>query len=115
MKMEDADLRFLAREPPLAFFARFEAEKTANGKRLGILSSIIVADVIYGALKFDPILGIQSTASLEDQMKELSASVLGQRGETHDNIFPFLTGINSFTALLDFLKVELAFPASGQC
>jgi hypothetical protein len=46
----DAEIESLSTDPPLAFFVLFEAEATQNGKRLGILGSAIIAEVIAAAL-----------------------------------------------------------------
>ncbi len=40
----------IKRDPPLLFFILLEAEKMHDGKRLGVLGSIIMAEVIFGSL-----------------------------------------------------------------
>ena len=49
-----ADVETLSNEPPLPFFVRFEAMHQAEGRHLGTLGSIIVAEVIFGALATNP-------------------------------------------------------------
>ena len=61
-KWRDDDVDLIAEDPPLLFYVLFEAwadaeaandpdeNKTIQGRHLGILGSIIVADVIFGAL-----------------------------------------------------------------
>lgn len=48
-----SDLTALAQDPPLAFFVMFEAiaDPGSSGERLGVLGSILVADVLFGALR----------------------------------------------------------------
>ena len=47
-----ADIETLSNDPPLPFFVLFEAmrQEEAKGLHLGLLGSIIVAEVIFGAL-----------------------------------------------------------------
>jgi hypothetical protein len=51
-----ADIETLSNDPPLPFFILFEAmqQPQAEGMRLGLLGSIIVSEVIFGALADDP-------------------------------------------------------------
>src|ERR1043165_1395116 len=44
------DVETLANDPPLPFFILFEAMHQSDGMRLGTLGSLIVAEVIFGAL-----------------------------------------------------------------
>ena len=50
------DIETLSNDPPLPFFILFEAmqQPHAEGLRLGPLGSIIVSEVIFGALAGDP-------------------------------------------------------------
>ena len=48
------DLDTLANDPPLPFFILFEAMQQAGGLHLGPLGSIIVSEVIFGALADNP-------------------------------------------------------------
>src|SRR5205823_6695135 len=50
------DIETLANDPPLPFFILFEAmqQPQTEGLRLGPLGSIIVSEVIFGALAGDP-------------------------------------------------------------
>ena len=49
-----ADIETLSNDPPLPFFILFEAMQQAEGLHLGLLGSIIVSEVIFGALASDP-------------------------------------------------------------
>jgi hypothetical protein len=46
-----ADRISLTQDPPLAFFVLFEAAHTQDGERLGILGSVLVAEVFFAAYK----------------------------------------------------------------
>lgn len=52
----EADVETLSNDPPLPFFVLFEAmqQPQAGGMHLGPLGSIIVSEVIFGALACDP-------------------------------------------------------------
>lgn len=41
----------ISRNPPLSFYTLFEASHECDGKRLGTLGSIIVADILFAAIK----------------------------------------------------------------
>ncbi len=47
----DEDKAVLSRDPPLHLFLLLEAAQTENGERLGVLGSVIVAEVLYRALR----------------------------------------------------------------
>ena len=51
-----ADIETLSNDPPLPFFILFEAmhQSQTEGLHLGLLGSIIVSEVIFGALASDP-------------------------------------------------------------
>ena len=55
-RLTAADIETLSNDPPLPFFILFEAmhQSQAEGLRLGLLGSIIVSEVIFGALASDP-------------------------------------------------------------
>jgi hypothetical protein len=46
----EEDKQNLSKDPPLLFFILLEAAKTEKGERLGVLGSVIVAEVLYRAL-----------------------------------------------------------------
>jgi hypothetical protein len=52
--LTDADIETLSNDPPLPFFILFEAMQQTAGLHLGLLGSIIVSEVIFGALAGDP-------------------------------------------------------------
>jgi hypothetical protein len=53
------ELDSLSQDPPLFFFVLFEAAHTQDGERLGVLGSIIVAEIFFAAYK-------NTTEAIED-------------------------------------------------
>lgn len=49
-QFEPGDIDAIAQDPPLPFYVLYEAQKSHNGERLGVLGSIIVAEAIVGAM-----------------------------------------------------------------
>jgi hypothetical protein len=105
------EIEDLANDPPIPFFVRFEAvaETAGSGQHLGILGSMVIADVIYGILQHDELVGVGGFASLEEQLADLSSIMT--REASGPNIFRFLFEfpgsrgeISDFVSLLSFLK-----------
>jgi hypothetical protein len=74
---------------------RFEAglDSGNNGERLGILGSIVVADVIYGVLRHDRLLPDVAVDGLQSELVSLSAATLVDAEDRGRNIFAFLADI----------------------
>ena len=74
-----ADLTSLADNPPLSFFILFEAamDPRTQGMRLGVLGSILVAEVVFGALQLDPLPFEVGAKSLKEALGKLSRSIYG--------------------------------------
>src|SRR5262249_2342822 len=70
---EPGDVQSLAADPPLPFFVLFEAEKETGGKTLGILGSIIVAEVLYALLEEGP-LAMGSDLNLATELDVIAGS-----------------------------------------
>ncbi|WP_156908870.1 peroxidase family protein [Bradyrhizobium murdochi] len=68
--LTDEDIETLSNDPPLPFFILFEAMQQADGLQLGLLGSIIVSEVIFGALASDPRSALGG--SLADQLDLVS-------------------------------------------
>jgi hypothetical protein len=105
----------LAVDPPIPFFVRFEAgldEKVA-GKRLGVLGSIVVADVIYGVLQQDTVLAIDGGEDLRSQLATLSERIFGTEGAASSQIFAFVPDLRTFPQLLAFLGNEIEYPEAA--
>jgi hypothetical protein len=65
-----ADRISLTQDPPLLFFVLFEAAHTQDGERLGILGSVVVAEVFFAAYKktFAAIEGDHAFRAKRDQV-----------------------------------------------
>ena len=108
-KLTDEDIGTLSNDPPLPFFILFEAMRQpgAEGLRLGPLGSIMVSEVIFGALAGD--LRSSSGDSLTDQLADLS------REHYPANFFQDLPDISSMAQLVEFTaeiaELKQAVPA----
>lgn len=51
VRLSDDQAEILSADPPLFYYVLFEAEHQHGGRRLGTLGSILVAEVIFGALR----------------------------------------------------------------
>ena len=109
--LSDDDIRILATDSPIPFFARFEAgvDPEIEGRHLGVLTSIVVADVFYGIFQHDRLLGIDGNQDLAGQLQQVSKLVFdGEPGA-----FPGLEGITTVNSLIDFLGDRIKFPIGG--
>ncbi len=94
-EFQPGDVQSLAADPPLPFFVLFEAEKETGGKTLGILGSIIVAEVLYALLEEGP-LAVGSDLNLATELD----AIAGSYGK---DIFDSVSGIKSMPALIRFI------------
>jgi len=105
----DEEIETLSNDPPLPFFFLFEAMRQpgAEGMRLGTLGSIMVSEVIFGALANDP--RSSGDVLLADQLAELS------RGHYQGNFFQDIPDISSMAQLVEFTaeiaELKQAVPA----
>jgi hypothetical protein len=90
------DIEALANDPPLPFFILFEAMHHAEGRRLGPLGSIIVSEVIFGALASYPVSLRRSSSSLTEQLADLSEDYYPT------NVFLQVPDIESMAQLVEF-------------
>ncbi len=103
------DIETLSNDPPLPFFILFEAmrQRDAEGLRLGPLGSIIVSEVIFGALAGDP--RSSSSSALRGQLADLS------REYYPENFFQNIPDISSMAQLVEFTtqiaELKQAVPA----
>jgi hypothetical protein len=65
------DVETIANDPPLPFFILFEAMQQAEGLCLGPLGSIIVSEVIFGALADNELPAGRGASSLAEALAEL--------------------------------------------
>jgi Animal haem peroxidase len=72
------DIAALAVDPPLPFYVMFEAEQEADGRHLGVLGSLIVAETLHGALARDPLPTAVGGGDLATQLDRLCAAWLGE-------------------------------------
>lgn len=78
---EPEDVETLADDPPLYLFALLEAAydpeclEPQHGYKLGVLGSIIVAEVIFRALVLDPLPSEVDSCSLRESLSKLSRSI----------------------------------------
>lgn len=104
--LSEDDIRALSSDPPLNLFIAFEAMSdpaTLGGQRLGVLGSILIADVFYNVLRRDPMIADEFTLSSSAQMAALSHLIFGSA----PNLLAFLPEITTFDALLAFMKPRM--------
>jgi hypothetical protein len=113
--LTDADIAQLASEPPLLFFIQFEAwedqradGRCIRGEHLGVLGSIIVADVVFGALSERP---HWEAASLRQGLKNLNDTFY----DPQSNVFAAVPEIATMAELVGYVAelsgLENADPA----
>ncbi|MBV9980377.1 hypothetical protein [Bradyrhizobium sp.] len=109
--LSDDDIRILASDPPIPFFARFEAgqDPKIEGKYLGVLTSIVVADVFYGILQKDRLLNIDDDKDLARQLQQVSTLVFDDRSDA----FAGLERITTVNSLIDYVGELIRFPTGG--
>lgn len=101
--LKDEDIATLAKEPPLLLFILFEAwaDETPDGKslagaHLGVLGSLLVADVVFGALADRP---PWEDLSLATGLKNLNDKFF-DRGS---NVFSSVPPLDSMGALVEYV------------
>jgi hypothetical protein len=92
------DIETIANDPPLPFFILFEAmqQPQAEGLCLGPLGSIIVSEVIFGALANNEMPAGNGAASLTEALAELSAEYYPT------NVFERVPEIERMDQLVEF-------------
>lgn len=81
--LTDADIETLANDPPLSFYILFEAamgpdDPAKQGKTLGTLGSIIVAEVVFGAMLEGRMPDEAPSTSLRDSLSRLSSRIYAE-------------------------------------
>ena len=91
-------MEHVADDPPLPFFILFEAmqQPHAEGLCLGPLGSIIVSEVIFGALEHHEIPAGRGAASFADALAEISAEYFPT------NVFAAVPEIERMDQLVEF-------------
>ena len=92
------DIETIANDPPLPFFILFEAmqQPQAEGLRLGLLGSIIVSEVIFGALADNELAAGREAASLNEALAKLSTEYYPT------NVFEKVPEIERMDQLVEF-------------
>jgi hypothetical protein len=90
------DIETLANDPPLPLFTLFEAMQQSDGLHLGPLGSIIVAEVIFGALANTERPGGDGSGSLADALAGVSAKYFPT------NVFEEIPDIERMDQLVEF-------------
>ena len=93
--LNDEDIGYLASDPPLAFYVLFEAAREMEGRRLGVLGSLILAETLYRALGVGQ---VQAPCAFAD----LARVVLG-RPEVAPAIEACVPDIGTMAALIDYV------------
>jgi Animal haem peroxidase len=99
--LNDEDRDFLAADPPLVLYVLFEAAREMEGRRLGVLGSLILAETFYRALGN----GAHASAQRADNacaFDELARVVLG-RPESAPVIAACVPDIATMAALIDYV------------
>jgi len=109
--LSNDEIRILATDPPIPFFARFEAgeDDSIKGMHLGVLTSIVVADVFYGVFQRDRLLGIDDDRDLARQLAQVSMLVFDNQSDA----FAGLEGISTVSNLIAYLGDLVRFPTGG--
>lgn len=100
------DVASLSVDPPLGLFFIFEAafgSPTGGGDHLGVLGSILTADVFYNVLRNDALVDNEFRLSLQYRMAEVSRLVYPGEG----NFLSFIPEITTFEELLDFMTTRM--------
>jgi hypothetical protein len=93
-----AEIRSIAEDPPLPFFVLFEAadDPECRGMTLGVLGSILVAEVVFGALSRDQLPPEKGARSLRQALATISGSIYG--GANHLGAVPEIETMSQLIA-----------------
>ena len=96
---DPADVASIAQDPPLPFFILFEAadDPECRGMRLGVLGSILVAEVVLGALNRDPLPPEKGAKNPKQALATISGSIYG--GANH---LAAISEIETMSQLIEF-------------
>jgi hypothetical protein len=96
---DPADIRSIAEDPPLPFFVLFEAadDPECQGKTLGVLGSILVAEVVFGALNRDRLPHTTRAKSLQQALAKISGAIYDGQ-----NFLASIPDIETMSQLIEF-------------
>ncbi|HEY8289834.1 MAG TPA: hypothetical protein VIG49_11235, partial [Acetobacteraceae bacterium] len=100
----DDDIRVLSADPPLPFFVLFEAAVEAKGARLGLLGSIIVAEVMFRALNKGRLALEKGPTPLRSALQKLCGTFFDVDHLTAIPEISDMAGLIGFTADLGQLR-----------
>lgn len=95
--VNNTDAAAIAADPPLPLFILLEAASEKNHPGLGVLGSIIVADVILGAMARDPLPAENIRGGLNDRLGWLSQQFFGR------NCFASMPHLKTMSDVIVFL------------
>ncbi len=76
-RLSSKEMDAVAKDPPLLFYILFEASRQHDGRHLGILGSLITAEVMFSALARNPVFSDPSKAGTTQPPSNLDAVVFG--------------------------------------
>ena len=101
-QFEPEDIVAIAQDPPLPFFVLYEAMVSHDGKRLGPLGSIIVAETMVGAMEQYPLQVGKLTFDPQRRLKEQFGPL--ERLGVKDVTFNAIPEMETFEDLLVFMQ-----------
>ena len=96
------DIEHLAADPPLFLYVLFEAAHDMDGRRLGVLGSIILAETLYRALHDVASPSGAPTDQPEGLLEDVCEIALGSRDKAA-SIKPCIPEINSMAEMITFV------------
>jgi hypothetical protein len=99
------DIAALVADPPLPLFVLIEAEKETEGRSLGVLGSVIVAEVLYALLEEGP-LAVKAGFDLKEDLSKLSTDLY------RDNKLKAVPDISSMVDLIQFVAEQKGWRAT---
>lgn len=104
------DLEAVIADPPLPFFVLFEAEQLTDGKRLGPVGSIIVAETIFGAIYGDPT-GFEAAGTTQrERVSAAAAACFPDRMSIATSLVANIPEVTTMPMLLAFMASVGSFP-----
>jgi hypothetical protein len=96
---DPADIESIAEDPPLPFFVLFEAadDPQCQGRTLGVLGSILVAEVVFGTLSRDQLPPETRARNLRQALAKISGEIYGGQ-----NFLESIPEIATMSELIEF-------------
>ena len=103
-RLESAEIERLVEDPPLVFFVMLEATEGGQGKHLGPVASIIVAETIFGAMSANPIVGAEAGSTLQGRINACAGSLFPNNKKEAATALADIGEIASMPELLRYLE-----------